>query len=325
MDDRFIPEIVSGHLSHLRMLKIGIIGLGDIAGKAYLPVLGSRPDLEVHLLSRSEKALKTAGGNYRFKHLHQSMDSIIHSGITGAFVHTSTLSHFEIVQNLLEHNIHVFVDKPVTLDYTSSRTLFDLAESRNLIMMVGFNRRYAPVYQRLKEMQDPSMIIMQKNRQALPCELRTFIFDDFIHVVDTLRYLFPYPIDQLLVNGMQKDGLLHQVTIQFLSQNGATAIGIMNRNTGTTEEKVEVFNAGEKRIVNNVSELYSQKGPNLTRIGTSDWEPMLHKRGFEQMVTDFLDGLRGIRLPKITATDALLTHEMCESIVQKLEAQSPAD
>lgn len=308
-------------LSNLRMLKIGIIGLGDIAGKAYLPVLGSRPDLEVHLLSRSETALKKVSGHYRFEHLHRSLDSLIHSGITGAFVHTATLSHFEIVQSLLEHNIHVFVDKPVTLDYTSTRKLFDLAESRNLIMMVGFNRRYAPVYQKLKELKDPSMIIMQKNRQGLPCELRTFIFDDFIHVVDTLRYLFPYPVDHLLVNGMQKDGLLYQVTIQFLSQNGATAIGIMNRDAGTTEEKVEVFSAGEKRIVSNVSELYSQKGTHTTRIGTSDWEPMLHKRGFEQMVTDFLNGLSGIRAPKISGADALLTHEMCESIVQKLETQ----
>lgn len=303
------------------MLKIGIIGLGDIARKAYLPVLSSRAELEIHLLSRNETALRTAGSLYRFENLHQSLESLIQSGIKGAFVHTATLSHFEIVENLLNHNIHVFVDKPLTLDYPSSRQLFDLAESRNLILTVGFNRRFAPVYQQLKELKDPGMIIMQKNRQGLPCELRSFIFDDFIHVVDTLRYLFPYPVDQLLVTGMKKDELLHQVTIQFLSENGATAIGIMNRDGGTTEEKIEVFSSAEKMLALNVSELYSQKGSDTTRIGSSDWEPMLHKRGFEQMVTDFLDGLRGISVSKISGTDALLTHEMCESIVQKLEAQ----
>lgn len=303
------------------MLKIGIIGLGDIAGKAYLPVLSSRPGLEVHLLSRNKTALKTAGSKYRFENLHNSMDSLIHSGIRGAFVHTATSAHFGIVETLLQHDIHVFVDKPVTLDHRSSKKLVELAESKNLILMAGFNRRYAPVYQKLKELAEPSMIIMQKNRQGLPCELRSFIFDDFIHVVDTLRYLFPYPIDQLLVNGMKKDDLLYHVTIQLISNNGTTAIGIMNRDAGTTEEKVEVFSATEKRVVSNVSELYSQKGTNISRIGSSDWEPMLYKRGFEQMVTDFLGALHGNSVPKIFGRDALLTHELCEIIVERLEAQ----
>ena len=301
------------------MLKIGVIGLGDIAGKAYLPVLSSQADVEVHLLSRNKNSLKTIGSKYRFENLHHNLDSLIHSGIRGAFVHTATEAHFSIARTLLEHNIHVFVDKPVTLDHHSSKELIELAESRNLILMAGFNRRYAPVYRRLKEVREPNLIIMQKNRQALPAELRTFIFDDFIHVVDTLRFLFPYPIREILVNGMKKDGLLYQVSLQFLSSNGASAIGIMNRDAGVTEEKVEVFSTAEKRTAINLTELHIQKGSNINRIGSGDWEPMLQKRGFEQMVHDFIQALQGGTVPQIFGRDALLTHEMCEIIVQRLE------
>jgi virulence factor len=303
------------------MMKIGIIGLGDIAGKAYLPVLTSLPGLEIHLLSRSETALQTIGNKYRLTNLHHTIDSLIHSGITAAFVHTATKAHFEIAETLLLHQIHVFVDKPITLDHISSKQLVDLAESKDLILMTGFNRRYAPVYQNLKELKEPSMIIMQKNRQSLPCELRSFIFDDFIHVVDTLRFLFPYPVDQILVNGMKKDDLLYQVTIQFNSANGAVAIGIMNRDGGTVEENIEVYSSIEKRTVKNVSELFSHKGTRTCRISTSDWEPMLYKRGFEQMIADFLQAVDGGTLPQVSGSDALETHQMCEFIVQKLEAQ----
>ncbi|MBC7746245.1 MAG: Gfo/Idh/MocA family oxidoreductase [Flavobacterium sp.] len=303
------------------MLKIGIIGLGDIATKAYLPILSSLEDLEIHLLSRNIEILSRTANKYRLNNTHNSIHSLIKSGITGAFVHTATRSHFEIVKTLLENNVHVFVDKPVTLDFDSVKVLVDLAESRNLILMVGFNRRYAPVYQKLKELPDLSMIIMQKNRQSLPCELRTFIFDDFIHVVDTLRYLFPYPIDQLLASGMKKNGFLYHVVIQFISLNGATAIGIMNRDGGTTEEKVEVFSSAEKRVATNVSELVIQKDTNLNRIGTSDWEPILYKRGFELMIDDFIQALKSGQTPKVSASDALITHEICENIVEKLELQ----
>jgi len=300
------------------MLKIGVIGLGDIAGKAYLPVLSSLAEIEVHLLSRNKKSLQTIVDRYRFENVHHNLDSLIHSGISGAFVHTATQAHFSIVKALLEHNIHVFVDKPVTLDHHSSRELIELAESRNLLLMAGFNRRYAPAYRRLKEVSEPNLIVMQKNRQAQPAELRTFIFDDFIHVVDTLRFLFPYPVEDILVNGMIKDGLLYQVSLQLLSTNGATAIGIMNRDAGVTEERVEVFSTAEKRTVNNLSELYIQKGSNINRIGSGDWEPMLHRRGFEQMVNDFLQALKGGTVPQIPGRDALLTHEMCEMIVERL-------
>lgn len=303
------------------MLKIGIIGLGDIAGKAYLPVLTSQPDLELHLLSRSDTALKNAGTKYRIENLHHSLDSLIHSGIRAAFVHTATQAHFGIAEALLLHDIHVFVDKPITLEHNSSKLLVDLAERRGLILMTGFNRRYAPAYRSLRELKEPSMILMQKNRQALPGELRSFIFDDFIHVVDTLRFLFPYPVDQILVNGMKKDQLLYQVTLQFLSNNGATAIGIMNRDAGATEEKIEVFSTAEKRSVHNISEYFIQHGTKTSRTVTGDWEPMLFRRGFEQMVGDFLQAAELGSVPEISGRDALLTHQMCEFIVQKLEAQ----
>src|SRR5687768_5194799 len=126
------------------MLKIGVIGLGNIAGKAYLPVLCSQPGVEVHLLSRNRDSLKATGEKYRFDHLHHSLDSVIYSDIKAAFVHTATEAHFGIVKSLLEHDIHVFVDKPLTLDHPSSKELIELAENRKLILMVGFNRRYAP-------------------------------------------------------------------------------------------------------------------------------------------------------------------------------------
>ncbi|GAB3539366.1 Gfo/Idh/MocA family oxidoreductase [Pontibacter brevis] len=299
------------------MLKLGMIGLGDIAQKAYLPVISQRADVELHLYTRNQEKLAHIGQQYRYQHLHQSLDALLHSGVKGAFVHGATDAHYELVEQLLQHNIHVYVDKPITYNYASSQALTELAESKGLILMSGFNRRYAPAYQKLKEVQEPNMVIMQKNRLALPAEVRTFIFDDFIHVIDTLRYLFPYSVEQLRVNGRREKGLLHHVTVQFVSA-GATAIGIMNRDSGTNEEKVEVMSASEKRVAYNVSDVVVLQGKDEKRLGSSDWEPTLHKRGFEQIVADFIQAVASGTSPAITAKDALATHEICERIVAEL-------
>ena len=302
------------------MLKIGVIGLGDIAGKAYLPVLGSRADVELHLYTRDHEKLAQIGQQYRLQNLHSSLDSLLNSGLEGAFVHSATEAHFKLVEQLLQHNIHVYVDKPITYDYASTKALVELAESKGLTLMAGFNRRYAPAYRKLKEMEAPNMVLMQKNRKALPADIRTFIFDDFIHVVDTLRYLFPYPVKQLLVNGRTENGLLHHVTVQFVSAR-ATAIGIMNRDSGTNEEKVEVMSSTEKGVAYNVADVVVLQGRDEKHLGSSDWEPTLHKRGFEQIIADFIQLLETGSPSAITARDALATHEICEKIVEELTKQ----
>ena len=300
------------------MLKIGVIGLGDIADKAYLPVISKRK-VEVHLCSRHEARLHQIGEQYRIKHLHTTVDSLISSGITGAFVHTATASHFEIVEMLLKHNIHVYVDKPVTQDYASTEKLATLATGKNLLLMAGFNRRYAPAYQELKGLVNPNMIIMQKNRKALPGEARHFVFDDFIHVVDTLLYFFPHPISKMSVHGRKQDGMIYHLVVQLISNQGIDAIGIMNRDCGTVEERLEVFSEKEKRVAYNLADVTIYKDKHESKLSNNDWQSLTHKRGFDQIVDDFLRKIDPSS-PKIHKPDFLLTHKICESIVQELNA-----
>ena len=303
------------------MLKIGIIGLGDIAQKAYLPVLCSK-DLEIHLFTRNQERLVQIGRQYRITNIHTSLDSILKSGISGAFVHTATESHLNIIQTLLMHDIHVYVDKPISYDYASSKEMIDLAISRSLNLMVGFNRRYAPAYQELKQLVNPNMIILQKNRHSLPGDIRTFVFDDFIHVIDTMRYLFTLPVKEILVRGMKREGLLIHVIIQLIAENGSTAIGIMNRDSGTLEEKIEVFSSEEKKTVINMTDLSTMRQKVKTTAGISDWESTLSKRGFENIIKDFLYTLESGNKPQFSMEDALMTHEMCEKVVNQLTVDS---
>lgn len=299
------------------MLKIGIIGLGEIATKAYLPVIG-RKNLDVHLCSRNSKNLLSLGDQYRFKNRHSSLDSLINAGIKAAFVHTATGSHFEIVKKLLDNNIHVYVDKPVTYDYETTQVLVGLANKKNLTLMAGFNRRYAPAYVKLKELKNPNMIIMQKNRRSLPGDVRTFVFDDFIHVLDSLLFLFPDPIENLTVTGRKTGGLLYHVVVQFTSADGTTAIGIMNRDSGTVEEKLEVFTPEEKWVVNDLTETVILRDKNAIRQGINHWESTLYKRGFDQITESFLQSVTKNASPVQLHQDLLITHQLCERVVGEL-------
>lgn len=295
------------------MLKIGIIGSGDIVQKAYLPVISTKA-VEVHFFARNSERMNNLASQFGIKNLHSSLGSLINSGIKGALVHTSTASHQDIVRQLLSHNIHVYVDKPVTYDLDSSEELFALAKEKSLHLMVGFNRRYAPAYRKLKELQNINMIVMQKNRKSLPGDIRTFIFDDYIHVADTILYLLPSPLEKISVAGKEMNGLLHHVVVQFFAANGFIATGIMNRDSGVVEEQLEIFTPDEKWVVTNVAETVVYRNRDEVKIGADDWERTLYKRGFEKVVDEFVaslrDGTRNHQIP-----DPLETHRICEEIV----------
>ncbi len=46
--------------------------------------------------------------------------------------------------------VHVCVDKPLADKLSEAEALVELAARRHLTLMVGFNRRFAPLYRELK-------------------------------------------------------------------------------------------------------------------------------------------------------------------------------
>ncbi|MBH1937040.1 Gfo/Idh/MocA family oxidoreductase [Streptomyces sp. AV19] len=300
-------------------MKVGCIGLGDIAQKAYLPVLGTRPGVELHLQTRTQSTLTRVADAHRVppERRHADLDSLLSAGLDAAFVHAPTAAHPEIVTRLLEAGVPVHVDKPLAAELAVCERLVRLARERGVPLAVGFNRRHAPGYvQCLDHPRD--LILLQKNRLGLAEEARTLVYDDFIHVVDTLRFLVPGPVEHVDVRGRGRDGLVEHVVLQ-LSGDGFTALGVMNRASGSTEEVLEVSGQDSKRQVVNLAEVIDHKGqPTVRRRG--DWVPVARQRGIEQCVDVFLEAVRTGKTPDVE--DALRTHELCERVVNALEEQA---
>ncbi|MFI7009291.1 Gfo/Idh/MocA family protein [Streptomyces sp. NPDC050145] len=296
-------------------MKVGCIGLGDIAQKAYLPVLGAQPGIELHLQTRTPATLNRVADGLRLPQTqrHADLDALLAQGLDAAFVHAPTAVHPEIVTRLLEAGVPTYVDKPLAYELADSERLVRLAEERGVGLAVGFNRRHAPGYTQCAD-HPRELILMQKNRVGLPEEPRAMILDDFIHVVDTLRFLVPGVVDDITVRARVVDGLLHHVVLQ-LAGDGFTALGVMNRLSGSAEEILEVSGEDSKRQVLNLAEVIDHKGqPTVRRRG--DWVPVARQRGIEQAVLAFLDGVRSGHV--VSARDALATHELCERVVMEV-------
>lgn len=299
-------------------MKIAIIGLGDIAQKGYLPVLSEKENIELILCTRNKETLNKLSKKYRVTQCVQTVDELIDKGIDAAFISTSTEVHFEIAEKLLENGINIYVDKPISLNFNETKRLVKLAEEKGLVAMVGFNRRFSPMINQLKTHGKADIIIIQKNRFQFPDQTRRAIVEDFIHVVDTLRFLMGTEVKKIEVKYLEKNNLLHNVVIQLIGEE-CTAIGIMNRDNGATEEIIEYMTAENKFVVENFVETTQlhNKDKKISKFG--DWEPTLYKRGFYQIIDHFVSCVEGNKTPSPSISDSLITHEICEKIVMMIK------
>lgn len=300
-------------------MKVGCVGLGDIARKAYLPVLSALPGLELHLQTRTPATLARVGDAHRIPeaHRHADLDALLAARPDAVLVHAPTAAHPEIVGRLLEARVPVFVDKPLARELADCERLVGLARDRGVPLTVGFNRRYAPDYAACLD-HPRDLIELRKNRVDLAEDTRSTVYDDFIHVVDTLRFLAPGPVTDVDVRARVADGLLEHLVLT-LAGDGFTALGVMNRRNGSVEEILEVSGRDRKREVRDLAEVVDHQGARTVRR-RGDWTPVARQRGIEQCVTAFLDAVREGRTPD--AEDALRTHELCEGIVNTVEKRS---
>ena len=83
-------------------MKVGVIGLGDIAHKAYLPVLTTQPGVRPVLHARSPAALHAAAETYRIPPCdrHDDIGALLASGLDAAFVHAPDLARPGLVERI---------------------------------------------------------------------------------------------------------------------------------------------------------------------------------------------------------------------------------
>lgn len=304
-------------MSNKPKIKIALIGLGRIAQKAYLPILANHSKVDPILCTRNNYTLNKLSNEYRIHKTCSSLDELIRSKPDAAMVHSSTESHVLIIPKLLEAKIPVFVDKPLSYSLGESERILDIASKNKLPLYLGFNRRFAPLIKSLSEVPNPIQISWQKNRVDLAGNPRIFIFDDFIHVIDSLRFLGKGAVRNINVVSRVKDEKLENIQVQW--QQGETLLlGGMNRISGITEEKIDFFSVGNKWVINNLNSgtHFTKEEENTLKFG--DWESTLYKRGFVNMIEDWISVLEERNYNPESIEDIWETHHLCETILNKV-------
>lgn len=297
-------------------LRIGVVGLGGIAQKAWLPVLGAATDWTlVAAWSPTREKAQRVCDTWRIPYAGSLAD--LAAQCDAAFVHTSTVSHYAVVSELLNAGVHVCVDKPLAENLADAEKLIELAARKKLTLMVGFNRRFAPLYRQLKRhLPQAASLRMDKHRSNSvgPHDLRFTLLDDYLHVVDTALWLAggsaSLASGTLLTND---EGEMIYAEHHF-AQGALHITTSMHRRAGSQREWVQAVTDGGLYDVTDMREWREEQGQGIVTPAIPGWQSTLEQRGFAGCARHFIECVQNQTVPETAGEQAI----MAQRIVEKL-------
>ena len=303
-------------------MRIALIGLGDIAQKAYLPLLASDERVTPLLCTRSPAVLDKLARQYRIAECFTEVDALLASRPDAVMIHVATAVHFALVRQCLQAGIPTFVDKPLCDSAAEVEALANLAMAQDCLLFVGFNRRYLPAMAAARA-QPLTELNWQKHRHALPGLPRQFLFDDFIHVLDSLCCYGGAPTGDLhavLRRSSQQPELLAGVSINW--QSGDRAIsGSMNRSAGLTEERIDAYGDNLSLHIENCTRGTIARDKTVQTLAPNDWQPVLAQRGFVAMLDHWYQQIEAGRADGMLVESYLQSHRLAERLVTLAEGR----
>ena len=127
--------------------RLGVIGAGSHARSVLLPALAKLPDCELHTVATA-RGLSAAHAQRRlgFRRATADADEVFEDAdIDAVVVATPHSLHASQAARALAADKPVFVEKPLALNWQELRDVAAAAESSAAFLLVGFNRRFAPL------------------------------------------------------------------------------------------------------------------------------------------------------------------------------------
>jgi predicted dehydrogenase len=179
---------------------------------------------------------------------------------------------------------HVFVEKPIALKTEELRDI-EAARAEALkkgaapVVMVGFNRRFAPQVARLKSLlkgaSGPKAFIATFNAGAIPAEHWTQdrdvgggrIVGEGCHMVDLLRFLAGERIVRVGAHAMEaKSGDTVSIDLGFADGSIGTIHYFANGSKAFPKERIEVFAQGRVIQLDNYRRMTGYGWPGFSKM-----------------------------------------------------------
>ncbi len=311
-------------------LALAVIGAGSYASSMLLPHLSKHEHVKLSdVVTTTALSAANAQRHFGFERHGTDLELVLADPTIGAvLIATRHASHAGLVSRALEAGKAVFVEKPLALD---RRQLQDIrsavAATGNDRLLVGFNRRYSPLLNQLKERwQALGPVQLRYTVNAGPLSAGSWYRDrtegsrfagEGGHFIDTASWWLG--CDPVEVSAAATDDDIDNLTTTMLYPDGSVAVVqyLTSGDPRYPKESIEVMGQGRVARFDNFRsfELWSSGKPEKGQARAVD-------KGQERQLDQFVDAIRSggpmpISFDSLVATTAATLGTMEAAVSRK--------
>jgi predicted dehydrogenase len=259
-------------------VRLGVIGAGNFANAVLLPVLRKVDKLNLRGLATSS-GLKSSQSGKRFGFEYAATDPaelIADEKINTIAILTRHHLHAEQTIQALQGGKHVFCEKPLALNQPELDAVFQAQQSSGKLLMVGYNRRFAPMAIKMKAVLDPveEPLLLSYRVNAGPLPATHWLHDleqgggriigEGCHFIDFLTFLTDSTPSAVSARGLADGDRYHEdnvvITIEFENGSIGTISYLANGDRAFSKERIEAFGGGRAAVLDDFRSLETFSG-----------------------------------------------------------------
>lgn len=229
------------------MLKGAIVGFGRM-GLTHFSILNAHPQVNIVAVCDSSGFILKNLSRYieveTFNNPEKMMDKLQLDFIAIA---TPTVAHAGMAQMVVERGVHVFLEKPFTLNTVEGQTVLNILEHRPVVNQVGYVLRFNDVFIEVKKLIDKKAIgellnfkmelygptVLQGAKsswRSKKSEGGGCLYDFASHSIDMINYLVGVPdeIVGTVFQSIYSEGVEDAVCSTFLYKSGVRGSLMVN-------------------------------------------------------------------------------------------------
>lgn len=222
-------------------VRVGVVGIGNM-GLHHARIYSELPQTEligVVDIQEARARLCSTRFNTNYFGSYQDLFDKVHA--VNIVVPTSL--HYPLAMEFLKRDVHVLVEKPITVDLVQAKRLVDYSKRRNLVLQVGHLERFNPAVMKLREIMGQP-IMMECHRLSCPTNRNLdvgVVWDLMIHDLDILIHLVNSPVVDISAMGVSVYSDFEDVAqVQLRFKNGVMASLVASRNSGERARQLKV-------------------------------------------------------------------------------------
>jgi polar amino acid transport system substrate-binding protein len=245
-----------------KSVRLGVIGAGGYVPAMLLPHFKTEGVEFRSIATATGISAHDVGKRFGFAYAVSSGEEVLDdASVNLVVIGTRNDTHAEFARGALERNKHVFVEKPLALNDEQLESVLQTAASSPVKLMVGYNRRFAPLTQRAREFfnnrNTPLSILYRVNAGRLPkehwaqnAEEGGRIVAEVCHFVDLMQYLTGAPPVYLFAESISAksskivDADSVFITLRFGDGSNGSIAYLSEGDKGIAKERIEIFGAG---------------------------------------------------------------------------------